>query len=144
MTDDEVNLYREKKKSVRSVFDKKLQTDRGKKCLREYERDYDAQSVNKKLNSFCTESTNSRVSVSTTLSYITSAKIESWKGTSEAFMLHWQDQIRVCETLMPTDSDFFEHQKRIMLENAVASAGSLRAIKDQSDQYFTKWEIIKV
>ena len=44
-------------------------------------------------------------------------------------MLYWQDQTRVCETLVPTDSHFYEHQKRTMLENAVASVDPLRAIK---------------
>ena len=52
-------------------------------------------------------------------------------------MLHWQDQIRVHETLVPTDSQFSEYQKRIMLENTVASVGPLRSIKDQSDKNFS-------
>ena len=38
---------------------------------------------------------------------------------------------------VPTDSHFSEHQKRTMLENAVASVALLRAIKDQSDQHFS-------
>ena len=38
---------------------------------------------------------------------------------------------------MPTDSHFSEHHKRAMLENAVASFGHLRSIKDQSDQNFS-------
>ena len=62
---------------MHAVFDKKLQTDRGKKYVREHEKDYDEQSVNLKLNSFYTESNNARVSASTTLIYMTSAKIES-------------------------------------------------------------------
>ena len=84
------------------------------------------------MSTLCTKSTNARASASTPLSYITSSNTESLKGTKEAFILHWQDQIQVCETLVPTDSHFFEHQKRIMLENSVASVGPLRAINDQS------------
>ena len=38
---------------------------------------------------------------------------------------------------MPTNSHFSEHQKRIILENAVASVRIIRAIKDQSDQNFS-------
>ena len=60
-----------------AVFDKTLQTDRGKIYVKEHERDYDAQRLHRKFNSFYTESTDARVSSSTTLSYITSAKIES-------------------------------------------------------------------
>ena len=51
-------------------------------------------------------------------------------------MLHSQDQIPVHEILVPDDSHFSEHQKRIMLKNVVASVGPLRAIKYQSDQHF--------
>ena len=94
---------------MHSIFDKTFQTNRGKKCARENENDYSAQSVHQNLNSFHTESTNARVSTSTALSYITSAKIELWKGTVEAFILHWQDQIRVYKKLVPTDSHFSEH-----------------------------------
>ena len=88
------------------------------------------------LNSFYIESTNARVSASTTLSYITSSKIESWKGTTEAFMLNWQYQIQVHEKLVPTESHLSEHQKKTMIENAVAFVGPLCATKNQSDQYF--------
>ena len=38
---------------------------------------------------------------------------------------------------MPTDSHFSENQKKILLENAVASVAPLRAIKDQSDQHLS-------
>ena len=105
--------------------------------MREHEVDYNAQLVYKKLSAFCTKSTTACVSSLTTLSCITSAEIESWKGTAEAFILHCQGQIRFYDTLVPTDSHFSEHQKRFMLENAVASVAPLCAIKDQSDQHFS-------
>ena len=87
-TEDDVNLFREKQKFMHAVFDKTLQTDRGKKHVRENEGGYNSQSFYQKLNAFYTESTNARVSTSTALRYITSAKIESWKGTLEVFILH--------------------------------------------------------
>ena len=49
-------------------------------------------------------------------------------------MLNWQDKIRVCEKLVPTDSHFSEHQKGIIIENVVDSIGPILATKDQSDQ----------
>jgi hypothetical protein len=137
VTAEDKALFKEKQKFMYAVFDKTLQTDRGKKHVREHEEDFNAEGVYQKLSEFYTTSTNARVSASTTLSCITSAKIESWKGTTEAFILHWQDQIRLCDTLVPTDSHFSENQKRTMLENAVASVAPLRAIKDQHDQHFS-------
>ena len=109
MAADDVNLFKEKQKFMCAVFDKTLQTDRGKKHVREYENDYNAQSVHQKLRSFYTKSTNARVSASTTLRNITSAKIESWKGTVKTFILHSQDQIRLYEELVPTDSHFSDN-----------------------------------
>jgi len=88
VTADNKALFAEKNKFMHAVFDKTLQTDRGKKYVREHEEDFNAQHVYQKLSGFYTTSTNARVSAFTTLSYITSAKIESWKGTTEAFILH--------------------------------------------------------
>ena len=89
VTQDDMHIFKEKQNFMHAIFDKTLQTNRGKMYVREQERDYDSQSVHRKLNSFHTKSTNARVSASTTLICITSAKIESWKGTSEAFILYW-------------------------------------------------------
>ena len=72
---DVVNLFREKQKFVHATLDKTLQTDRVKKHAREHENDYDPQSVRQKLISFCTKSTNARISTSNALSHITSEKI---------------------------------------------------------------------
>ena len=71
-----------------SVFSTTLEMDRGKKFVREHEGDFDAQKVCKKLQVFYTTSSGARVNASEMLSYITSAKFESWKGTTESFMLN--------------------------------------------------------
>ena len=76
-TADDVSLFKEKQKFMRTVFDKTLQPSRGKKHVRDHNSDYNDESDHKKLNEFHTKSTNSRISASTTLSYITPAKIES-------------------------------------------------------------------
>ena len=105
--------------------------------MREYESYYNDQSMHQKLSAFHTKSTNHRITASTKLSYIESAKLESWKGTEEAFIFHWKDRIRLYETLVPTDSHFSEHYKNTMIGNSVASVFPLRSVKDQSDQYFS-------
>lgn len=71
------------------------------------------------------------------LSYITSAKFDSWKGTTEYLMLNWQDQVRLYESLVDEDSYFSENQKKILLENAVAPVKPMRLVKDQADQMST-------
>ena len=91
MTTDGMALFKEKHKFMHALFDKVMQIDRGKRHEREYKIDFNAQSAHEKLNIFCAKSTKSHADVSDTLSHITSAKIKSWKGTAEAFILHWQD-----------------------------------------------------
>ena len=69
-----VSLFKDKQTFMNAIFDKTLQTYRGKKHAKEYESDYNAQSENQKLSAFYIKSTNYRVRASIALSYITSAK----------------------------------------------------------------------
>ena len=46
--------------------------------------------------------------------------------------------MRLCESIVDSESCFSENQKKILLENSVASVNSLRAVEDQSDQLFTR------
>ena len=66
-----MSLFSEKQKFMCSIFSTTLQTDRGKKFVREHEDDFDAQMVYKKLHGFYTTSVEARVSASDMLSYIT-------------------------------------------------------------------------
>ena len=117
-----------------SVFASALRTDIGKKYAREHESDYDAQEVYKKVVDFYATSTKASMNAADILSYITTAKIETWKGTSESFVLHWQDQIRLYETLSITAKHLDDTLKLTLLQNAVHSNAHLRAVKDQADQ----------
>ena len=71
------------------------------------------------------------------LKYITTAKLGdgTWKGTTRAFLLHWQDQIRLYSKLVPTDQAFSSDMKRVMLENAVHPIRDLRQVKTDVDQH---------
>ena len=53
-------------------------------------------------------------------------------------MIQWEDQIRLCESLVPADRHFSENQKKLVLKNVVASVVSLSTAKDQSDQHFSR------
>jgi hypothetical protein len=81
------------------------------------------QKVHKKLKNYHLKSTNAKIESSgVILSYITSAKLVdgSWNGTTEAFIIHWQNQARLYEKHgPPTPTDHFsDGQKRIVLQNA--------------------------
>jgi len=59
-----------------SIFDKILQTDKGKTFFYTYESDYNVQLVYIKLSEHCTKSFKASLDASNLLSYITSAHID--------------------------------------------------------------------
>jgi hypothetical protein len=104
-----------------AVLDSKVQTDSVKPIIRDHEPDVDAQNVYKKLKNYHLKSTKAKIESSIILSYITSAKLGdgSWNGTTEGFLIHWQNQVCLYEKHGPP-TDYFSHgQRHIMLQNAV-------------------------
>ena len=81
---------------------------------------------------------------SSILTYITTAQlgIGTWKGTTHAFILHWQDQVRKYQTLAPR-SLLPQELPCTMQENAVHPIDSLRMVKTQSEQHkaYTRIEL---
>ena len=56
----------------------------------------ECETFRKHLNKTLASQGDDVVNASDLLSYVTSARIDSWKGKTEAFITHWQDQIRLC------------------------------------------------
>jgi hypothetical protein len=112
-TDEEKELFTEKQKYVYAVLEAKVLTDRGKAIVREHEDDFDAQKVYQKLKEHHLRSTKAMIESSTILSYITSVRLGSgeWQGTTESFILHWQNQVRLYERQVPSSDHFFDGQK---------------------------------
>jgi hypothetical protein len=109
--------------------------------VRAHKTDYDAQNIYQKLVDHHLKSTKAAMDSSTILSYITSAKLGdhgTWKGTTESFITHWQDQVRLYEQQVPLSDHFSDGQKRTMLENAVTAIQELRHIKTTADLEKTK------
>ena len=131
---EEKEVFEQKQKYIYAVFSKTLLTDKGKSLVREHEKDYNAQLVHKKLLDYAQKSTKASVKSSQLLTYITSARLGtgSWKGSSHSFILHWQNQVRKYEQLVPTTDCFSDSIKHTMLENAVFPIQDLRAVKDQA------------
>ena len=102
-TQEETALFDEKQKYMYAVFEKTLLTDKGKALVRAHQRKYDAQSVYKELSEYALKSTKATMDASSVFTYITTARLGdgNWKGTTHAFILHWQDQVRKYQTLAP-------------------------------------------
>ena len=136
LTPDDVALFAEKNKCVHSVFECTLLTDQGKACVRDHENDYNAQKVFQAIQAHAQKSTKASLESSKLLSRVTSARIGdgSWKGTAHGFILHWQNQVRLCEQQVPATDHLSTGQKRTLLENTVHDIEELRAVKNQADQ----------
>jgi hypothetical protein len=99
-TPEEKDLFEEKQKFLYAVLEQKVLTDRGKGIIRDHEHDYNAQKVYRKLVNHHLKSTKAMIDSSSILSYITSVRLgngTSWKGTTEAFIIHCQNQVRLYE-----------------------------------------------
>jgi hypothetical protein len=134
-TASEQELFTEKKKFVYAILESKLLTDRGKAVVQAYEGTFDAQEVYKRLTEHHVTYTKAGIESSTILSYITSVRLGSgeWNGSTEGFITHWANQVRLYERQVPICDHFSDGQKQIVLENAVTPISELRQVKNNAD-----------
>ena len=123
-----------------SVFERTLQSDKGKAIVRAYETTFDAQKVYSEMYDYCNQSTRAQIESSTLLSYITSARLGdgSWKSNTSKFILHWEEQVRLYEKLVDPTDHFSDAIKLHMLQNAVHPIQELRQVKTSAAQLQTQ------
>lgn len=128
-------LFDEKQKFLFAVLDTKVLTDKGKAILRKYEATSNAQMAYADLLDHHLKSTKASMSSSTILSYLSSTKITdgNWHGTTEGYILNWQDKVRLYERLVDHADRLSDGNKRIMLQNAVHGLEDLRQVKNTAD-----------
>jgi hypothetical protein len=136
----EIALFQEQKKYMYAAFERHLQTDKGKALVRAQNATSNAQAIYKELSEYALRSTKASLDSASLLASITSAKLSDgkWKGTTHAFILHWQDQVRLFGDLVGTHTYFADDLLRTMLENAAAKISELRSVKAQTDQHRTQ------
>ena len=134
-TTEERDLFLEKQKFLYAVLEAKVLTDHGKAIIRDHEATFDAQAVYRDLAEHHLRSTKAMIDSSAILSYVTSVRLGNgeWCGSTEGFILHWQNQVRLYERQVPATDHFSDGQKRTMLENAVAPISELRQVKNNAD-----------
>jgi hypothetical protein len=127
-------LFAEKKKYMYAVFKRTLLSDKGNAVIREHTGDYDAQKVYSQLYAYALQSTKATIDSSNLLAWITSSRLGdgTWKSGTHAYLLHWSDQVRKYEDMVPKLDHFSEGQKRTMLKNAVHSISDLRQVQTQA------------
>jgi hypothetical protein len=128
---EEIELFEKKQSFVYSVLNKCVMTDHGKSFVREHEHDFDAQAVYRKLLDHASKSTVADIAKDKLVAYLATAKLNSsWKGTTEGFLLHWQEQFRLLNDILPSEEHYAAAVKKRMLEAAVRQIPELQRIKD--------------
>ena len=106
--------------------------------MRTHQKTYDAQLIYKELQDYALLSTKATMDASSLLSYITSSNLGDgkWKGTTHAYIIHWQDQVRIYHDLNPNHA-LSDDIQCTLLANSVHPITELRAVKAQSMQHMT-------
>jgi hypothetical protein len=124
-----------KQKYMYSVFERTLQTDKGKVIVCSHDSDRNAQLIYSEFLQVMTQSTEALMDYGELLSYLTTAKLSdvSWCGTTKAFVLNWIDELRLFHKLTPMVDRLSENTQRTLLQNAVIGLNALRQVQINSD-----------
>ena len=136
LTVQQRDLFQLQKEYMYSVFIKTLLTDKGRELVRFHEVDADAQEVFRLLDQFYTTNVVGQDQQFKTLHYITSARLGdgTWNGTTHAFILHFQEQIRAYHSYVKPTELLSEPLQLILLQNAVDGVPALSQVKTTQQQ----------
>ena len=128
---EDMEVFEEKQKFAFSVLDATLKSDMGKSLVRKYEDTFNAQMIWKEFVEYMKTSTKAQISSADILSWITSAKYDNtWKGTSNGFVLYWMNKVQDYDNFIIDQRDrFSENQKLSMLQNTVNDIPELRQVR---------------
>ena len=135
-TYDDKMLFREQQHYMYAVFIRVLKTDKGKAIVRKYKGTFNAQSIYRELQEYASRSTQAIIDANTLLQYITTASLSdgTWNGTTEQFVLHWLEQVRLYEELVDASAALSDSIKLTLLTNAVRGHTKLSSVHNVAIQ----------
>ena len=112
-----------------SVLISSLKTEFSEALVKGHEGD--AQLIQELLHEHHTgNSQYSRAEINRITNYLTNIKLDdTWRGTNESFLMHYNDQLRLLDSLVDSDENFPDNARVTFLESAVESAPDLRHVK---------------
>ena len=129
-TNAEKDLFEAKQVFMFSVFDKHLLTDMGKTIVRKYVHTADALSVWKDFQDHMKSSSKSSSEKRRLAQYVTNTVLDdNYKGTTEQFVLHFNEQFRQVEEISDPSEHFAPQIKLQLLQNAVRPTNDLRIVE---------------
>ena len=125
----EQQLFQEQQDFLYSVLISSLKTDFSEALVKDHEGD--AQLVLELLHDHHTgNSQYSRSEINRITKYLTNIKLDdTWRGTNESFLMHYNDQLRLLDSLVDSDEKLPDNTRVTFLESAVESVPDLRRVK---------------
>ena len=122
-------LFQEQQDFLYSVLISSLKTDFSEALVKDHEGD--AQLILELLHEHHTgNSQYSRSEINRITKYLTNIKLDdTWRGTNESFLMHYNDQLRLLDSLADSDEKRPDNTRVTFLESAVESVPDLRRVK---------------
>ena len=117
------------------VFNETLLTDMGRTKVRKYLKPTDAQAVGKEYSEYMTTASKGASEKRKLTQYVTNTVLDSqFRGTSQQFVLHFNEQFRRLDELTNLAEKMPEYIKMALLQNAVKDIPQL-SILETLDEY---------
>ena len=125
----EQQLFQEQQDFLYSVLISSLKTEFSEAHVKDHEGD--AQLILKLLHEHHTGNSHySRSEINRITKYLTNIKLDdTWRGTNESFLMHYNDQLRLLDSLVDSDEKLPDNTRVTFLESAVESVPDLRRLK---------------
>ena len=125
----EQQLFQDQQDFLYSVLISSLKTDFSEALVKDHEGD--AQLIIELLHEHHTgNSQYSRSEINRITKYLTNIKLDdTWRGTNESFLMHFNDQLRLLDSLVDSDEKLPDNTRVTFLESAVESVPDLRRVK---------------
>ena len=127
---EEQELFEVKQTFMFSIFNANLQTDMGKTIVRRHLANTDAQAVWKELSEHMRTSSKGASEKRRLTQYVTNTVLDdNFKGTTEQFVLHFNEQFRQLEEISEDSENLPPTVKLTLLQTAVRSINDLRIVE---------------
>ena len=125
----EQQLFEEQQDFLYSVLISSLKTEFSEALVKDHEGD--AQLILDLLHEHHTgNSQYSRAEINRITKYLTNIKLDdTWRGTNESFLMHYNDQLCLLDSLVDSDEKLPDNTRVTFLESAVESVPDLQRVK---------------
>ena len=125
----EQQLFQEQQDFLYSVLISSLKTEFSEALVKDHEGD--AQLILELLHEYhIGNSQYSRAEINRITKYLTNIKLDdTWRGTNESFLMHYNDQLCLLDSLVDSGEKLPDNARVTFLESAVESVPDLRCVK---------------